>query len=553
MKRLLSISANNKADVIFITGHVDATDREYINEVIETIIIDPKELSKNIAILINTIEKNLNEITSYRTVCGIRNKTLIINLPVIDNDCIAAIADALINTLHLIRKKDDKNTETKSLLTNAYFLNSSDNNVSEQEWTPLISLKDALLILNEVSITNAITENNESVKISDAYGRILHKNVYSKYNVPSFRTSKKHGYAVLVSDRKEIRQILNNNNTFPPISLQRGTCVWVKSGAPVPNEATAVVEEKNTKRIKSLLNDKVYIEILSKPEYGQNINPIGHHITKNKLILKRCTRIGPEEMGVLAASGHKEVAVVQQLSIGVLSIGNNLEEPGKPLKSGYVYDISRIIIISLLKNNDFSSLDFGIVNNTSSSIKENIKKALDKVDILVTLGSANDKDLLKQILLEYFEAEIYFGNINIKPGKSTTLATCKINDKIKYLLCLSGNPVTAFIIAQALLLPFLKNMSGNEYAEIPVLPIHVNNPFILHQRPRLACTYLKWSKDNVAMACSMGNLFKDKLCNIVGSNALLILPKEDKEKTTSNKRVLGLFIERPGIVNMKKE
>ena len=69
------------------------------------------------------------------------------------------------------------------------------------------------MILNEVSITNAITENNESVKISDAYGRILHKNVYSKYNVPSFRTSKKHGYAVLVSDGKGIRQILNNNNT----------------------------------------------------------------------------------------------------------------------------------------------------------------------------------------------------------------------------------------------------------------------------------------------------------------------------------------------------
>ncbi|KAG5345197.1 GEPH protein, partial [Acromyrmex charruanus] len=407
--------------------------------------------------------------------------------PVIDNDCIAAIADTLINTLHLIRKKDDKNKETESLFANAYFLNSSDNNVSEE--------------------------------VNDAYGRILHKNVYSKYNVPSFRTSKKHGYAVL----------------FPPISLQCGTCVWVKSGAPIPNEATAVVEEKNTKRIRSLLNnDKVYIEILSKPQYGQNINPIGHHMTKNKLILKRSTRIGPEEMGVLAASGHKEVVVIQQLSIGVLSIGNNLEEPGKPLKPGYIYDISRIIMISLLKNNDFSSSDFGIVNNTSSSIKENIEKALDKVDILVTLGCANDKDLLKKILLEYFHAEIYFGNVNIKPGKSTTLATCKINDKIKYCLCLSGNPVTAFIIAQALLLPFLKNMSGNEYAEIPILPIHVNNPFILHHRPRLACTYLKWSKDNVATACSMGNLFKDKLYNIVGSNALLILPIVDNDINSDN-------------------
>lgn len=69
-------------------------------------------------------------------------------------------------------------------------------------------------------------------------------------------------------------------------------------------------------------------------------------------------------MGVLAASGYKEVVVAQQSSIGVLSIGNNLEEPGKPLKPGYIYDISRIILISLLKDNNFSSSDFGIVNNT---------------------------------------------------------------------------------------------------------------------------------------------------------------------------------------------
>jgi len=84
---------------------------------------------------------------------------------------------------------------------------------------------------------------------------------------------------------------------------------------------------------------------------------------KEKIIINKHTRIGPEEMGLLAASGCKNVIVTQQVSIGVLSIGNNLEEPGKPLKPGYVYDINRITLISLLKDNDFSALDFGIVNN----------------------------------------------------------------------------------------------------------------------------------------------------------------------------------------------
>lgn len=54
------------------------------------------------------------------------------------------------------------------------------------------------------------------------------------------------------------------------------------------------------------------------------------------------TYISPLEVGLLAASGRKEVTVVKRTSIGMLSIGDNLEEPGKPLKSGFVHNINRI-------------------------------------------------------------------------------------------------------------------------------------------------------------------------------------------------------------------
>lgn len=38
-----------------------------------------------------------------------------------------------------------------------------------------------------------------------------------------------------------------------------------------------------------------------------------------------------------------------------------------------------------------------------------LDKAFKEVDILVTTGSINDKDLLKNILTEYFGAKIHFG------------------------------------------------------------------------------------------------------------------------------------------------
>jgi len=64
----------------------------------------------------------------------------------------------------------------------------------------------------------------------------------------------------------------------------------------------------------------------------------------------------------LTITGSKDVRVVKPVSIGILSIGDFLEEPGKSLRPGYVYDSNRISLIALLKDNDFNSImDFGIV------------------------------------------------------------------------------------------------------------------------------------------------------------------------------------------------
>ena len=84
---------------------------------------------------------------------------------------------------------------------------------------------------------------------------------------------------------------------------------------------------------------------------------------KGKTVASPYTRIGPLEIGLLAASGRKEVIVIKNTPIGVLSIGNNLGEPGEILTPGFTYDINRITLITLLKEQGYNSLDFGIVNN----------------------------------------------------------------------------------------------------------------------------------------------------------------------------------------------
>lgn len=66
------------------------------------------------------------------------------------------------------------------------------------------------------------------------------------------------------------------------------------------------------------------------------------------------------------------------------------------------------------------------------------------------------------------------GNISIKPGKSTILASCKIDDKKKYFLCLPGNPASALIVAQLFLLPFVNELH-NLRGEHTFMTVYVRN------------------------------------------------------------------------------
>lgn len=63
----------------------------------------------------------------------------------------------------------------------------------------------------------------------------------------------------------------------------------------------------------------------------------------------------------MVACGCKEVTVSKLPSVGVLSTGDELEDFGEELRPGRVYDSNRITLITLLKENGFKPLDFGIV------------------------------------------------------------------------------------------------------------------------------------------------------------------------------------------------
>lgn len=105
------------------------------------------------------------------------------------------------------------------------------------------------------------------------------------------------------------------------------------------------------------VNFKPYIYLFPHMYYCR---PIGCDIKKGSLVLKSHTSISSIEMGLLAACGCKQVTVNNLPSVGILSTGDELQEAGEFLKPGHVYDSNRITLITLLKENGYYPLDFGI-------------------------------------------------------------------------------------------------------------------------------------------------------------------------------------------------
>lgn len=73
-------------------------------------------------------------------------------------------------------------------------------------------MSEAIKIIGDIVSRNSPIDSEE-VDVLNAYDRILSEDVKSRCNMPSFRTSAKHGYAIIVNDGENKKKILEAGST----------------------------------------------------------------------------------------------------------------------------------------------------------------------------------------------------------------------------------------------------------------------------------------------------------------------------------------------------
>ena len=331
---------------------------------------------------------------------------------------------------------------------------------------PMISVEDAVRIVLEHSKNLDVVQ----VSLMECCGRIVAEDISANDPFPSFRASIMDGYAVFGPLEPGVYPVLERifaGDATEDTDLKAGYVAYITTGAVVPEGANAVVKVEDTNGVANAgtAGPETRVDIKVRVCSGENIRQIGSDIRAGEIILHKGQKIGPAEVGLLATVGVTSVPCYALPVVGILSTGSELVNPWETPVGGQIRDSNRASLICAFRQDGLDCIDLGIARDSNEEVERALLDAAARCDVVVTSGgvSMGEADLVKPMLEKL--GTIHFGRLNMKPGKPTTFATLKRQNKGTETLFfgLPGNPVSCLVTKSLLIDPALKRIQGKNF------------------------------------------------------------------------------------------
>jgi len=304
--------------------------------------------------------------------------------------------------------------------------------------------------------------DHECVPLAEAHGRILAQAVISPRDVPGFDNVAVDGFAFAHADLApaeptRLDLVPGRAAAGHPFTerLPRGAALRVLTGAPMPEGADTALMQEDVE----LDGDAVVIPPGVKR--GANRRKAGEDVRAGQAALQPGTRLRPQDLGVAATFGCDRLEVFRPLEVALLSTGDELREPGAPLRPGETYDANRTILLGLLQGLGCKITDLGILPDRADAVAEALRQAATGHDAVITSGGASrgDEDHVVRTLDRL--GRLHFWQIAVKPGRP--LAFGRLGRAV--FVGLPGNPVAAVVCFLRFARPLLTALGGGRWPE----------------------------------------------------------------------------------------
>ena len=406
---------------------------------------------------------------------------------------------------------------------------------------PMLSVEEAL----EQVLKEFHPLEPERVPILDALGRVLAEDIYADMDIPPHANSSMDGYAVLADDTagasrgtpvrlRVIGEIAAGYVT--EVGVTPGTAIRIMTGAYIPPGADAVVRVEDTEA------ESEWVSVFTVVPVGQYIRPAGEDVRRGELVLQRGTFVRPQEIGMLASLGYKEVSAVRRPRVAILATGDEVVEIDAPLAPGKIRNANGYSNAAQVVKCGGIPIMLGIARDQVGELTEKIRAGLAHgVDLFLTSGgvSVGDFDMVKKVLAA--EGEVNFWRVRMKPGKPLAfgrlshpqwgeefpppLGRGEGGESVP-ILGLPGNPVSVMVSFEMFARPAILKMLGMTDWERPTVEATLMDEVKQKDGRRHYLRVRVEEHEGEYRATLTGGQGSGILSSMVKANALAILPAE---------------------------
>ena len=311
------------------------------------------------------------------------------------------------------------------------------------------------------------------VVLLDAVGCVLAEDIIADIDLPSADLAGLDGYAVMsaaVAEANEATPVslevmdAVRAGDVRPTRLVPGAAVLIDSGAPLPLGADAVVPWMLTDRGQSR------VQVRAAVSAGQNVRRRAGDVAAGTTVLPRGSRVSARQIALLAGIGRYRVKVMPAPRVVIVSIGDELVEPGQPRDPGDVFDANGHALASAVTDAGGRAFRVAAVPDELSALAETIEDQLVRADLVITTGglSAGQGDTVKEVLAPL--GSVRFDAVAMVPGRQLGLGTVEDTP----IFCLPGDPVTAQIAFETFVRPVLRQIAGRRNLHRSSLPASIS-------------------------------------------------------------------------------
>jgi molybdopterin molybdotransferase len=371
---------------------------------------------------------------------------------------------------------------------------------------------------------------SETVRLEDALGRVLARDVTSPLALPPWDNASMDGYAVRAAD---VRGARSDAPVALPVTatiaaggiaatpLTAGTAMRIMTGAPVPKGADSVIRVEDTDR-----GDERVL-IVDARDAGRNVRPRGEDLGSGAIALIAGTVIGPPQLGVLASVGASTVAVHRRPRVAVLATGDELVDVsnfGEVMAGRRIVSSNSYTLRAAVSAAGAEVVDLGICPDDRTALRDRLASARDAgCDLMLTSGgvSVGVFDFTREVLRE-LGADMRFWRVRIRPGGPLGFGLLGATP----WLGLPGNPVSAMVTFELFGRPAIRRLRGER------LPFPRPFTVILDEEVSIAAPLAHFlrvtvSSDSGALHARLtGPQGSGLLTSMARADALLVVPLE---------------------------